>query len=349
MAQQQQVVGGVADPERSIYARPPPCVGDFRAFCRSFRIYLRLQRITNALDQKCSLFLAASTAKNSIKIQALYGDMENVLISYEQFETRLISLFCPLSQSLMARREFLSLKQGAEEDFISYWGAKLSLYLLAFPEDNQSPEQSRFFVEEVIKSLANVEVKRALIRKMHTLTPVNIREEITNCIQSEETLCTFGLSETGTRDGLCYSEQMRNHAARYDEPMDISEVKPGKCNRCNKPGHWARECRMEGNQRTNSKQNGNNQGKFGKKETRETRSCNRCHTPGHLRMQCKIPENKLEMTKKRNKESKAKSGNQSTRGVRQIEVKEPGEETDEAALIEALSLNTMDPVFRMVQ
>ena len=227
MAQQQQVLGGVADPARSIYARPPPCVGDFRAFCRAFRIYLRLQRITDALDQKCSLFLAASTAKNSIKIQALYGDMENVLVSYEQFETRLISLFCPLSQSLMARREFLSLKQGAEE-------AKLSLYLLAFPEDNQSPEQSRFFVEEVIKSLANVEVKRALFRKMHTLTPVNLREEITNAIQSEETLCTFGLSETGTRDGLCYSEQMRNHAARHDEPMDISEVKPGKCNICNK-------------------------------------------------------------------------------------------------------------------
>ena len=41
------------------------------------------------------------------------------------------------------------------------------------------------------------------------------------------------------------------------------------------------------------------------------------------------------MTKKRNKERKAKSGNQSTRGVRQIEVKEPGEETKEAALIEA--------------
>ena len=345
MAQQQPVAAGVADPERAIYARPPPCVGDFRAFCRAFRIYLRLQRITNYLDQKCSLFLAASTAKNSIKIQALYGDMENVLITYDRFETSLISLFCPQSQSLMARREFLSLKQGAEEDFISFWGAKLSLYLLAFPENNRSPEQSRFFVEEVIKSLANVEVKRALFRKMHTLTPDNLREEITNCIQSEETLCTFGLSETGTRDGLCYSEQMRNHAARHDEPMDISEVKPGKCNRCNKPGHWAREC-PEGNQRTNSKQNGNNQGKSGKKETR---SCNRCYTPGHLKAQCRIPDHKLEVTKKKNKESKAKSGNQSTRGVRQIEVKEPGEETDEAELIEALSLNTMDSVFRMVQ
>ena len=345
MAQQQQVLGGVADPARSIYARPPPCVGDFRAFCRAFRIYLRLQRITDSLDQKASLFLAASTAKNSIKIQALYGDMENVLVSYEQFETRLIGLFCPQSQSLMARREFLSLKQGAEEDFISFWGAKLSLYLLAFPEDNQSPEQSRFFIEEVTKSLANVEVKRALFRKMHTLTPVNLREEITNAIQSEETLCTFGLSETGTRDGLCYSEQMRNHAARHDEAMDISAVKPGTCNICNKPGHWARECP----QRTNSKQNSNNQGKSGKKETRETRSCNRCYTTGHLRAQCRIPDDKLEMTKKRNKERKAKSGNQSTRGVRQIEVKEPGEETEEAALIEALSLNTMDPVFRMVQ
>jgi hypothetical protein len=348
--QQMQGAGGVVrEAERPIYALPPVCQGDFRTFTKTFKIYLSLQRIFNLRDKKSSLMLAASTPKNATKLQSFYTDMEDETISYDVFESRLIGLFCPQSESLMARREFLSLRQGADEDFVSFWGQKYSLYNLAFPQENraQNQEQERFMVEEFVKSLANLEVKRSLFRKITSLTPINLREEITNAIQSEDTLCTFGLSETGTRNGLIYSEQMTSHNATREEPMDLSELKAGKCHKCNKEGHWARDCESKDQ---NKRYNNHRNDQFPSRSTKkETRSCNRCYTKGHLKSSCRIPEARLEATRKKNKESKANKSKQPTSDVRQIEAREDDEDQDDANLIESLGINAVRSGFRKGQ
>ena len=98
-----------------------------------------------------------------------------------------------------------------------------------------------------MKSLYNVEVKKILVRKLGSLTKDNLCKAITNAIQGEATLRSFGLSDTTANDGLIYSDNHQSHLSKRgtgDEPMDISALN-GNCLKCNKPGHWARECHKE--------------------------------------------------------------------------------------------------------
>ena len=326
-----------------VTVRPPLCQGDFRAFVASFKIYLQLSKITNLVDQKRSLMLAASTPKNVLKLQPYKAAMESPIVSYEDFEKQLVGVFNPQSQALIARREFTSLRQHAEQNFTDFYAQKEALYLLANPDGFKSLEDSRFFMEHMVQSLANVSVKRVLFRKFHTLTPDTLRETITEAIQSEDTLVQYGLSEAGTRDGLLYSESFTRHqetcSGDRDEPMDISEVRQGKCRACGEAGHWARECKKKGP--VPRKQTGySGIGSSGKKK--ETRSCNRCFTPGHLKVDCRIPDTKLEQVRRKNKEAKGKQAGKggASRSVRQIGTKE--EDSDEF-LLEAL--NSIQPGF----
>ena len=326
-----------------ITVRPPLCQGDFRAFTSSFKIYLQLSKITNEVDQKRSLMLAASTPKNVLKLQPYKADMESATVSYDDFEKKLISVFSPESEALIARREFTALRQQVEQNFTDYYAQKEALYLLAYPDGFTSLEASRFFCEETVKSLANVAVKRALFRRFHSLKPENLRESITEAIQSEDALVTYGLSEAGTRDGLQYSESFTRHqeacSGDREEPMDIGEARPGNCRACGGAGHWARDCRKKAP--GPRKQAGpSSMGNTGKKK--EARSCHRCHTPGHLRNDCRIPDNKLDQVRRKNKEAKGKQTGKGggNRAVKQIETRE--EDSDEF-ILEAL--NSIQPDF----
>ena len=320
-----------------ISMRPPVCGSDFRSFTRAFKLYLDLMKIQDATDMKRSLLLAASTTKNMVKLQPYYKDVDSITIGYDQFEQKLIDLFCPQSQSLMARREFANLRQAPDQNFTEFWSEKLSLYSMAFPEENPSPEQTKYFVEEVIKSLANVSVKRELVRKQHQLDYTNLRTEITNAIQAEDTMVSFNISETGTRDGLLYSEQFSRFSDNNPEPMDIGEVRPGRCRACNQYGHWQKECPQQ-KKRPVPRRYPNNQDK----KKPEMRTCHRCLTKGHLKGDCRIPEAKLEAVKKKNRENKGKQAppRNNMRAVKQIETKE--DEEDDSLILEAMNAISED-------
>ena len=299
-------------PRERIYARPPQCEGDFRSFLSSFKLYLHLQRIHELEDQKAALLLAVSTPRNRLKVQGFANLIQNHSISYDLFEKELTLLFSPESESLMARAEFLNLKQGATEDFCSFFALKTSLYHTAFPENTMTMEQTRFYTEEVVKSLFNLEVKRILVRRLGSLTKENLREAITTAIQGESTLRSFGLAETPTNDGLIYSDSHQSHLSRRmtEEPMDISSMN-GNCHKCGLAGHWAKDCRKEEPKKFQSSGNRSARPMGPSKFTggvgsgkKETRSCNRCWTPGHLRRSCLIPEDKIEGVRRRNKEKK---------------------------------------------
>lgn len=328
----------VAEAGRTIYARPPVCEGNFRIFLKNFRLYLHLQRITNLADQKASLLLSCSNPKNSAKLQGLYEPLEDPEITYQQFETRLSQLFSPESESLMARREYLSLRQQPNEDFVSFFGNKLSLYCQAYPNPDPSTEQQRYFTEEMVKSLYNIEVKRQLFRRMAKLTPDNLMANITEVIQAEATLVQFNLSETGTHEGLKYSENTNSKAYENVEPMDVSVLRSGTCNVCKQAGHWAKECRQNTVKKSSNKFGGNkfNSGKINTQK-KETRVCHRCDTPGHIKTNCRIPGEKLDAVRKRNKEKKNHTSNQP---VRHLVTRDTAEEDDQDELIEELGNNT---------
>ena len=342
-----QVGGGNHQPS-TIYARPPVFTGlDFRGYIKNFRLYLKLQRITNEEDRKRSLLLAVSSGKpgNTIRLSAFHDHIENALITFERFEVLLTELFCPETESRMAKQTFAALRQGPEEDFMGYFAHKAGLWETAYPGDiNGQPEEIKtMFIEEVITSLNNTEVKRNLIRKMDDLTPNNLRQMITKEIATEERLCNLSLSENGSRAGLTYSSELKKQYGQYNEvePMDLSNLNI-KCYKCNKVGHMQRDCREKNEDKMNPRryQSGYQSNNTGRKK--ETRSCNRCYTPGHLRKFCKIPESKLEAVKRKNKDKNKSTRDSPRKAVKELQtIDEEDTEGEVGKIIDALSLNTM--------
>ncbi|KAF1325906.1 putative retroelement, partial [Globisporangium splendens] len=163
----------------------------------------------------------------------------NCFPSYDHFKTELKKAFEPPQSEFRARAEFLKLRQG-RFDLHSYAQRARCLVSSIVDEPIDVPMQ----VVTFMTGLNDGPIRNQLFREY----PKTLDEAIERAMQEE-----FSIKQAKFH-GFA-SRPMRQSNVVYDgpEPMDISYISTpgnerprndGKCFRCGKPGHIARNCKV---------------------------------------------------------------------------------------------------------
>ncbi|KAF1327942.1 Membrane protein, partial [Globisporangium splendens] len=163
----------------------------------------------------------------------------NCFPSYDHFKTELKKAFEPPQSEFRARAEFLKLRQG-RFDLHSY--AQRARYLVSSIVDEPIDVPTQ--VVTFMTGLNDGPIRNQLFREY----PKTLDEAIERAMQEE-----FSIKQAKFH-GFA-SRPMRQSNAMHDgpEPMDISYISTpgnerprndGKCFRCGKPGHIARNCKV---------------------------------------------------------------------------------------------------------
>ncbi|KAF1315248.1 putative retroelement, partial [Globisporangium splendens] len=186
----------------------------------------------------------------------------NCFPSYDHFKAELKKAFEPPQSEFRARAEFLKLRQG-RFDLHSY--AQRARYLVSsiVGEPIDVPTQ----VVTFMTGLNDGPIRSQLFREY----PKTLDEAIERAMQEE-----FSMKQAEFH-GVA-SRPMRQSNAAHDgpEPMDISYISTpgnerprndGKCFRCGKPGHIARNCKasLSGRQMTQGARSNNHDRSYGRR------------------------------------------------------------------------------------
>jgi Zinc knuckle len=138
-------------------------------------------------------------------------------------------MFLPPSASDMARTKFEAADQMPKESILQYHGRLRVLYARAYPDlhANQDPLLRRF-----AQGLRRLRVREHVLRSR----PANYGAAL-QAAQAEQAIM----------DATAYlTSHPTGGAAGGPEPMELGAVPgrpPGKCHTCQKPGHFAKDCR----------------------------------------------------------------------------------------------------------
>ncbi|KAF1327390.1 reverse transcriptase, partial [Globisporangium splendens] len=184
----------------------------------------------------------------------------NCFPSYDHFKTELKKAFEPPQSEFRARAEFLKLRQG-RFDLHSY--AQRARYLVSSIVDEPIDVPTQ--VVTFMTGLNDGPIRNQLFREY----PKTLDEAIERAMQEE-----FSVKQAKFH-GFA-SRPMRQSNAVHDgpEPMDISYISTpgnerprndGKCFRCGKPGHIARNCKVSlpGRQMTQDARSNNHDRSYG--------------------------------------------------------------------------------------
>ncbi|KAF1318941.1 reverse transcriptase, partial [Globisporangium splendens] len=186
----------------------------------------------------------------------------NCFPSYDHFKTELKKAFEPPQSEFRARAEFLKLRQG-RFDLHSY--AQRARYLVSSIVDEPIDVPTQ--VVTFMTGLNDGPIRNQLFREY----PKTLDEAIERAMQEE-----FSIKQAKFH-GFA-SRPMRQSNAVHDgpEPMDISYISTpgnerprndGKCFRCGKPGHIARNCKVSlpGRQTTQGARSNNHDRSYGRR------------------------------------------------------------------------------------
>ncbi|KAF1324825.1 reverse transcriptase, partial [Globisporangium splendens] len=187
----------------------------------------------------------------------------NYFPSYDHFKTELKKAFEPPQSEFRARAEFLKLRQG-RFDLHSY--AQRARYLVSSIVDEPIDVPTQ--VVTFMTGLNDGPIRNQLFREY----PKTLDEAIERAMQEE-----FSIKQAKFH-GFA-SRPMRQSNAVHDgpEPMDISYISApgnerprndGKCFRCGKSGHIARNCKVSlpGRQTTQGARSNNHDRSYGRRE-----------------------------------------------------------------------------------
>ena len=287
---------------------------NFRLHISDMQLFYQLlpEGVTEA-HKKTYLMMSVRGAAR-VKVEHLMNAVQNVEgqnggLSLNGLRDAMKLIFCPPSESLISRTEFIERKQGNLEDILSYFSHKRSLYDVAYPpEEGGGPRDMTTLNFECIKGVYNPNVRAQLFRSKEQNTDELVNLAL-HLVSAERSIMACGGGDSISYDGLATSTHSRvTPAGNPAEPMEIGAMGPVKCYNCGLLGHISRNCPR----RQQGRESGGGGGGGGAgTPKRETRECNRCFTRGHLKDACKIPAEKLEATRLRNKQQKKNGGGRS--------------------------------------
>ncbi|KAF1321784.1 putative retroelement, partial [Globisporangium splendens] len=184
----------------------------------------------------------------------------NCFPSYDHFKTELKKAFEPPQSEFRARAEFLKLRQG-RFDLHSY--AQRARYLVSSIVDEPSDVPTQ--VVTFMTGLNDGPIRNQLFREC----PKTLDEAIERAMQEE-----FSIKQAKFHGFASRPMRQSNVAHDGPEPMDISYISrrgnerprnDGKCFRCGKPGHIARNCKVSlpGRQTTQGARSNNHDRSYG--------------------------------------------------------------------------------------
>ena len=207
-------------------------------------------------------------------------------------------VFQPEAESNLARLEFETYRQSADEPISQYGSMKLALYHQSEPN-----EQARSFAYLRSQMLAGIHsgyVKSEIIR-MDPCTQEELLNHMTTVVGRAREAYQLGCGIVPNLDGLASTTRLtsgwnQNQRGRGDEevPMEIDAVKvmDKRCFKCNKKGHFAKNCRVNtgsGGNRTGGSQgaSGSGQGSGGNQGGPKSNiNCYYCKKKGHKEADC---------------------------------------------------------------
>jgi hypothetical protein len=217
--------------------------------------------------------------------------------TWRRYAQAIERIFAPPSESQLAKQEFKNYKQRATEDVSSYLSNKRALHNVAYQDGAGNFDN---LLDEVINGLCNKEVKLQL-RRANPTNEEQMETVLVQIVANERQAYEAGYSRCETKDGLYHTTMIGRRPETQDEPMEVSAMtskiqsmeeeinafKQGKpfdksnitCHKCQKKGHFAKECR--GGKANWTKPTGSrpSQGKF-------QFECHHCGKKGHKKDQC---------------------------------------------------------------
>lgn len=269
-----------------------------------FTKYVTASAMQGTAVERIRPFLPGTDSANRAETLAQYLDL-------------LESVFQPPQESRSLKLEFKSRKQGIGEDVSCYLSSKLSLYDVAYGQNQQDFET---LLTEVIGGLYSNVIKRRL-RNADDVTDRNtLRTKLFDIVAKEKEQYLAGYAESTSLDGLTAvavpmlkQNPVPGWASRTgEEPMEIDMVgekvckvdQSGKpkleekrtCYNCRQVGHLRRDCPKTSKKERKDKDN--------KKEVR----CVHCNKKGHTVEACfKRKADKAEARKKHKIQEMGKS------------------------------------------
>ena len=233
----------------------------------------------------------------------LENDAEPNAVPYQEYKSKIKSVFQPKSETNLSRMEFKSRSQNPAEPPQDFCSEKISLYHAAEPEKEKRSYQ--YLRQNIIKSLYSPLV-RSWVIDLEPSSEEELLAAVARAAGEAKEKFLMRCPEVTSLDGL--HSTTRYHATNANknssnlpavEDMEIDKIdsistskKDLKCHFCNKKGHLIKDCFKK------KKEGGGQRKKEDGGRSKKDIKCFNCNKKGHVAKECRSSVKKKERIRK---------------------------------------------------